>query len=162
MKNKIIILIGAPCSGKSTWAKEYIKENRKTLRFNRDDIRMMMKNYPMLDGAEESVVTEMIYTGVSSGTSIGRDIIIDQTNVRLKYINGFIKTFCELHDMEVILVVIKRDVNLLLERNIERSTQTGIAKIPEDVIRRMYSQLEEMLKNKEFLKLTEIYELRLV
>lgn len=43
-KLKVIICRGLPGSGKTTFAKEYIKKNlfSKTVRINRDDIREMM------------------------------------------------------------------------------------------------------------------------
>lgn len=43
--NKVIILYGPPASGKSTWAKEFIKEKTQWIRVNRDDIRLMCGDY---------------------------------------------------------------------------------------------------------------------
>ena len=40
---KITILIGIPASGKSTYAKDYIRNNADTVRVKRDDLRVMLK-----------------------------------------------------------------------------------------------------------------------
>lgn len=37
--NNVIITVGISGSGKSTWSTNFIKENPKYLRLNRDDIR---------------------------------------------------------------------------------------------------------------------------
>ena len=39
---KIIITRGIPGSGKTTWAKDVVKENSNYIRINRDDLRIML------------------------------------------------------------------------------------------------------------------------
>jgi predicted kinase len=43
---KVILTVGIPCSGKSTWSKSEVqKDPTGTVRINRDDLRIMMNNY---------------------------------------------------------------------------------------------------------------------
>ena len=38
--SKLIVLQGPPCSGKSTWAKEYVRNNKDTVIVSRDSFRL--------------------------------------------------------------------------------------------------------------------------
>lgn len=147
-KPKLILLIGAPCSGKSTWSKKYIKENPRSLRFNRDDLRQMLCGLPIIDGLGESVVTNMIMSGVREALGSGRDVIIDQTNCKVKYLNVFIKQFQDLADIRFIgFYLPKLD---LYERNKKRAEETGIPEIPQHVIDTMVENLKNLIASKEF------------
>ena len=41
---EIILLKGLPASGKSTWSKDFIKENPDYIRINKDDLREFFNN----------------------------------------------------------------------------------------------------------------------
>lgn len=44
--HKIILTVGIPASGKSTWAKQWVLEDPEhRIRFNQDDIRNMFGKY---------------------------------------------------------------------------------------------------------------------
>lgn len=53
---KVIICRGIPASGKSTWAKQFIKENKNWIRIGRDDFRHMLNSYAW-DYKVEEVIT---------------------------------------------------------------------------------------------------------
>jgi predicted kinase len=84
--NKIIVLQGCPCSGKTTWAKEYLANDENlTAYVNRDSIRMELNNgkYSMDKEDEVTVIEErMVKTAILSG----QDAIIDATNLNPKTI----------------------------------------------------------------------------
>ena len=42
-KNKIIFCVGVPASGKSTWSKDFVRNNENYARLCRDDYRYMYK-----------------------------------------------------------------------------------------------------------------------
>jgi predicted kinase len=153
MRN-LILLIGPPCSGKSTWAKKYVLENTRTLRFNRDDLRYMLRGLPILESLDEQVVTKMIMIGIREGIVNGRDVIIDQTNCKFKYISQFVKLAEEL-EAQPKLKVFREELNELKKRNIIRSIDTHISPIPEDVIERMYNWQEQLLQLPDFKRLLE-------
>ena len=52
----VIINIGIPASGKSTWSKEFVKNNRNYVRVNRDDMRLMLQSAQMMENKDEAVV----------------------------------------------------------------------------------------------------------
>jgi predicted kinase len=147
-KNKLIILVGPPCSGKSTWSKDYVDKNPKTLRFNRDDLRMMLKGTMNLAGLDESVITRMIQCGIWEGLENSRDIIIDQTNCRLKYIVNFIEDFGDIAEIKI--KVFEQPISELKKRNQLRSIETHIPPIPDYVIERMMQSQKALLQMDEF------------
>lgn len=76
---KMIVLIGLPGSGKSTYARKQMEENGNVMRVNRDEIRsMLFKNWK---GKKEQVVSEIEKAAIISAVSNQYDIIIDDTNV---------------------------------------------------------------------------------
>jgi len=81
---KIVILRGLPASGKTKWAREWIKEDPEhRVRFNRDDIRNMLGEHNFL---LENIITDMYYEFLHSATADGYDIVIDNMNLDDKYI----------------------------------------------------------------------------
>ena len=155
---KLIILIGAPCAGKSTWSKNYVGKYPNTVRFNRDDIRLMLQGKLTLDNPSEEIVTSMIHEGMDTAVSLGKDIIVDQTNCKLKYIKGLIDMVKNNPEIIIKLKIIHQPLELLLERNIERSRVMKTPLIPEHIIKNMYNNLNEMINSKEFKELTSKYE----
>lgn len=78
----ILVLKGPPCSGKSTWAKNYVKEKKNWLRVNRDELRRMSGDYWMPH--REQVITLAEITMIEEGLRRGFNIIIDDTNLNPK------------------------------------------------------------------------------
>ena len=67
MTQKLIMCRGLPWSGKSTWAKEYVKSNSKACRFNNDEFRLMV------------------------GRPFSKDIEWMLINQRLEFINNYLR-----------------------------------------------------------------------
>lgn len=85
MEKKFIILIGCPCSGKSTFAEAYKKEHPYTEIANRDTIRYMIgKGEYKTDS--ESDVTKIEENIVRDAMKIGKTVILDDTNLNPKYL----------------------------------------------------------------------------
>jgi predicted kinase len=143
MKNKLFITRGAPASGKTTWANNYIAKHRGVVRVNLDNLRRTRHpsdNWPgyKYSKANEKDVTEH-QESMIKGYALGDyDVIVDDTNLNEK-------TFKRLSQMAKSLgfeVEVKEffDVPLhkLIERNLKREWS-----VPEDVIHRMFrKQLE--------------------
>jgi predicted kinase len=80
-QQKIILVKGIPGSGKSTWAKEFVKDSKgKFKRVNKDDIRAMVDLGKYSKGREafvlnvrDAIIRETLNLGVS--------IIVDDTNL---------------------------------------------------------------------------------
>ncbi len=81
MNNKIIVLQGIPGSGKSTWARSYIKEkgSDKVVIVNRDSIRSSLGDYWVQK--REPLVTELEKAMIEISLDFGYDVIIDATNL---------------------------------------------------------------------------------
>lgn len=89
--SKLIILQGPPCSGKSTWAAEYKRqEDPEVVIVNRDDIRFELGNgkYTM---KREDEVTEIEYNRVFEGLKEGKTVILDATNLNPTYLKKWLE-----------------------------------------------------------------------
>ena len=93
-KLKFIVLQGIQCAGKTTWAKEFLNEERsKTwIRVCRDDIRSMFGAYWV--SKREENVTEVENFTVLNAMSNNKNIIIDATNLNPKTIEKW-KSYVE-------------------------------------------------------------------
>lgn len=84
MSQKIIFCKGLPASGKSTWSKEYVKNNPDFLRLNKDDIREFFGNPKFSSSFEKSVLTVQKTLG-DIAIKLGKSLIIDDTNFAEKH-----------------------------------------------------------------------------
>jgi len=99
MKNqsKLIVLVGISGSGKSTWARDYVLEdplNRVIV--SRDSVRMLLFGYNESNLHEyyerddihklEKEVSKYCDTLIYEGIEAGKEIIIDNTHLKRKYI----------------------------------------------------------------------------
>ena len=98
--NNVIITIGISGSGKSTWSTQFIKDNANYVRCNRDDIRRVLVGdlvsyYTRKDvNRLEDIVTGFQYEAIRDIIdSYNYNIIIDNTNLRKKYIQDVINEF---------------------------------------------------------------------
>ena len=76
---KLIILQGLPASGKSTFAKQYVKENKDFVRVNRDDLRNMRGIYWL--PKQEDLITQWENFAITSSFDFGLNVILDATNL---------------------------------------------------------------------------------
>lgn len=162
MDKQILILIGISGSGKSTWTTNFLKENHNYLRINRDDIRKTLVGnldgyYQRNDlGNLEGIVSTIEYDLKQDLVCYEKSIIIDNTNLKQKYINNYIKILPVDYTFKFKLF----DCDLLLakERVYEREgfglalDENHITICPEtDYINKQY---EDYLKIKEWINQT--------
>ena len=89
-KQKLILTVGIPASGKSTWAKQFVLESPLTrVRVNRDDIRNMLGKYWVPQ--REELVTTIEYHTVMVSLSQGYTVVLDATNLNPKFLEQWIK-----------------------------------------------------------------------
>ena len=90
-KLKIYYLKGLPASGKSSWAREKIEEDRSkgivTKRVNKDDLRAMLDNSVYSKERENFVLQTRDYI-VESSLRQGFSVIIDDTNFAEKHLRA--------------------------------------------------------------------------
>ena len=97
--SKLIICRGIQGSGKSTFAKEWAKEDSKNrVRFNWDDIRNMMGEYWVPERENTGIMKTLRASFLNEMMQKGWDIIIDNMNLNPKdweFYEGVVKSFNE-------------------------------------------------------------------
>lgn len=152
--SKIIVLQGCPCSGKSTWSKEYLKNNENTIRVCRDDIRLELNNgkYSMDNESEVSIQEkERIIDAIHSNLNV----IIDATNLNPKTIqkwNDLAKEYnCEIEYKEFYI-----PYSEAMKRSKKRKAEGGLyisKRVMMDFYRRYFpDQLYEEFTDKRVIK----------
>lgn len=121
---KIIMLKGLPASGKSTWAKEKINENSNYIRINKDDIRESITG--KWTSKKEKIVISIRNSLIKTGISLGKNVIIDDTNLNPKHEQSLKTLAQELGvEFEVNDSFLKVPVEECVERDIKRDKSVG-------------------------------------
>jgi predicted kinase len=142
----MLILRGIPASGKSTFALELMaKEPDRWLRVNKDSLRLMFHNgvySPENEKFIDDAQTEMIIHTLKNDK---KDLIVDNTHIPAKSVERLHKLAQEVADDLNVEIKITEwcfftHLKTALERNAKRS---GSARVPDDAIRKMHSQVEK-------------------
>lgn len=134
-----IITVGCPASGKTTWARQFMKQNKDYLYVNRDDIRFSLaqadtwKQYKF-DREFEDMVTAIQNLTCQLARRKGRNVIICDTNLNEKVRNQWIETL-ECLNYKVEIKEFPCSLPELWRRDAER--QNGVGK---EVIYDMYQK----------------------
>lgn len=86
----IYILRGLPASGKSTWARNFVLDNEKAVRWNNDDVRLMAYGKAWGGGPEKFII-KMRDNFIKNALDSDFDVVVDNTNlnpVHLETISG--------------------------------------------------------------------------
>lgn len=135
---KVLILIGLPASGKSTYARNFIRKKRSLgedwVRINRDDFRLMLKNEQICEPKIESLISEMQDEAIISALSRKCNVVIDNTNLKVKYVEHF----CDLvkHYADVDFYFLDISLEECIKRDSERQQKVGSS-----IIEKMNDQL---------------------
>ncbi len=142
---QILILVGAPGSGKSTFARYFIRTEENWMRLCRDDFRAMHFANGNLSHREEHMIAEMIDAAIEALLLKRSNVLLDATHCRREYIDHYIERFNHLADIS--FKVFDVDAAILAERCELRFRNTG--KLIPAAVQRKYIEELEMLK-KEF------------
>lgn len=135
--SKLYALRGLPGAGKSTLAKEMVKENPNLARVNRDDLRTQMFNKKgVLDHPSERAVTIAHDSMVMSLLKAGRDVVVDNLHLRPKYVRDLRKVAQKV-GAEFELIDVHVDVEEAVSRQTGRPPED---RVPVEVIREMASK----------------------
>ena len=81
MTAEVIITVGLPASGKSTWAKEWVAQKpTERVRVNKDDLRAMLHGGKYSKGNEAQVLA-METTIIHDALSRGKSVVVDNTHL---------------------------------------------------------------------------------
>ena len=81
---EIILTIGLPASGKTTWALQFIKDNPEYYNVNRDDIRLMLQGrgrYNKFTKTREQLVSNIQFNTADFILEDGKSLIVSDTNL---------------------------------------------------------------------------------
>ena len=99
--SRLIVLVGPSCSGKTTWATQYVKENTRTAIVSRDTERIILfGEYRMGNKQEETVITQLCNTKTNILLGQKYDVILDNTHLQQKYLDEIVDTFGYIADIE--------------------------------------------------------------
>lgn len=156
----VTILRGLPASGKSTYAKQIVKDNPGNYkRINRDDLRDMLDSY-QFSKSNEKFVRQTRDWLIQQALRDGKHVIVDDTNLsetNIKRITQLVKEVEEElgHQIKISIKEFDIDLEEAIKRDAKREKPVG-----EDVIKRMHKQfygkrnqkLEYALQNQELPK----------
>jgi len=144
---KIIILSGAPGSGKSTWARNYAAKHLGTIVISRDEIRFSLLKEEDDYFAKEKLVFNTFCNHIVGELRFGHDVIADASHLNwlsrrklLANIDRFCKRSGDKCYDEVWVVVFKPSLETCFKRN---DTRTGRANVPHHAIETMYNGMTD-------------------
>ena len=133
-KNALIILVGPPASGKSTWGREFAKKNN-VMYVSTDTIRGEIGK-----GEDDQSVSPQAFTiakqRVSQALSQGKHAMIDATSVNTKSRKDWV-TIGREHDAYIIAVTFEVSTAELYRRDAQRPRHVG-----REVIDRFFNKYE--------------------
>ena len=150
MKHDLIILQGIQGSGKTTWAKNWVKEDPKhRVRFNQDDVRNMFGVYWV--PSRELLVKAMHNSFLNEAMIEGYDIVLDNMNLNQKTLDE-IKEIVENFNKWISLSPVDLHYDIKYQTFFDTPLEECIARdskrenpIGEKVIRDTYNKYKEVI-----------------
>lgn len=150
----ILFLVGLPASGKSTVAKELVREDPTFKRVNKDDLRYMThdEDHGKFDRRKEDYIVRLRDILIFAALDSGFNVVVDDTNIAPKHwdtINQNAEEWAKVNGKPVIVErrVLDTPLEECLARNARRS---GRERVPEKVIRQMSKQLGQEYRVKPY------------
>lgn len=138
-KNKqIIVTVGVPASGKSTWAKNFVKENPSYVKIERDDFRYGMKDVSIGDKQFENFITELQYKAIHTALNNKYNVIVSDTNCNLKYLKVLLEEFK--YKADITLKFFNTSLEVCISRDSYRERSVG-----EGIINRMWKGYQDVI-----------------
>lgn len=129
----LYVMVGIPGSGKSTFIHKYLS-NYKCV--SRNIIRLLTITDVDTYFAKEDIVFKQYIQEIKNTLTLGNDVVADATHIsggsRRKLIHALGKI-----DYNLVFIVMATDFKICNERN---NNRTGLAKVPQTAMDRMYSQ----------------------
>ena len=145
--SKLLILVGAPGSGKSTFARYFLRTEDNWIRVNRDDFRLMQFGDSLMIPFYEERISKMVEASVLTLLKSDTNVIIDATNTSLRTIQDMIHTYTEYADIS--FKVFDLPVDKLVKRCDKRYEETGKF-ISKSVVERNVANLKHTLERFDF------------
>lgn len=136
----LIIMIGLPGSGKSTWAAHFAAQSADYRLIATDEVRAQLYGDAAIQGDWLAIWRAVLqqlqasYRAIAQGQAAG--VVYDATNVRRRHRREFIQAAQGLGYQPLTGVWVDTPVAICLERNLRRSRQ-----VPPEIIEKMSRQL---------------------
>lgn len=141
---KIKILIGIPASGKTTWSKDFVRSNDNWTRVSRDDFREMLKNSGVVENKVENIINELVNSTIEQSLLKKMNVIVDNTNLKEKYIQDIIEKFKYSADIDY------QVFDISLDKAIERDKSRADKNVGAHTITKMYKDYKVLLDSFSF------------
>ena len=137
--NTLYITVELPGSGKSTYAKEFIK-GKDVEYLSSDSLRAVYGK-----GEDDQTVTPIVFGHIKKKVDEflkdGKNVMVDATSVNRRERSDYINT-AKKYGAKVVAIVFKMDRQELIDRNKKRGEQGGRV-VPDWVIDKMIAKFEE-------------------
>ena len=144
---KVIVMIGAPGSGKSTFAKKLCQDNPNFKYLSSDALRAEFGS-----GEEDQSVTPIVFSTLKRRLDNylrhNESVIVDATSINAKDRKDYINA-AKQYNAKVIAYAFVCDKQTLLERNQKRGAGGG-RNVPEFVIQRMLDKYQQPTNQEGF------------
>ena len=120
---EIIVLKGLPASGKTTWAKEFMKTHEDYVRVNKDDIREFFRISKYSKENEKKVVETEFFLG-ETALNLGKSLIIDDINFNLTHCSAWLKLATD-RNIKYSQKIFDASVEECIKRDSERKKSVG-------------------------------------
>jgi predicted kinase len=153
----IYVLVGAPCSGKSTWTKKLLATDSSFVVISTDDL---LDEYAEAEGLTYGEAWNKYFGRANSAAkqkfasavTNKSNMVYDQTNMSAKKRRGILSN---VPDHFKVAVVFDVDTKELFRRNKERAEKTG-KNIPEHIIKKMLGDYHPVTKEEGFNKIIRV------
>lgn len=150
--NRLYILIGIPCSGKSTYAANIILKKPNALIIATDEIRKKLTGTYKFSLDSNKMVFDIAKKMIDEALKQGFDVVFDATNTNKKYRNSII-SIAKRNNFKIFAIVFKTPLKICLKRNSKRSLEKIV---PEDIIVAM-SKYADISKLEGFEEVIDIF-----
>lgn len=134
--SNIIVCVGAPGSGKSTWVDKYLASHPTEVALSSDKLRAILGT-----GEDDQTVSSRVFKIIEFEAErlikAGTNVLIDATNMHLQARKPWVRIAKE-NGAKLSAYVFLEDREILLERNKKRG-ENGGRDVPEYVVDRMLS-----------------------
>lgn len=133
MTQKLIMCRWLPASGKSTWAKEYVKSTKNSVRINNDDLREMMHS-SIFSKENEQYITTIRELLVSKCLDDNQTVIVDNTNLNPIH-EEMLRSLAEYADVKFEIKEFAVDIDTCIARDRLRWDKSVWEKVIRDMAR---------------------------
>ncbi len=127
---EVILMVGLPASGKTTWAEDFLRKHPDYVRIGRDSFRYMLRNQGKCEVKIESMINELVEHAVLKALKYKCSVILDNTHLKASHINEIIRLVE--YSANIRFQVFDIPAKVCIERDRQRDKSVG-----EEVIKQM-------------------------